>query len=114
MKDVEFNTPLEKVERAAKAAVSVSPLVGTWTACDRHTNGIVRIVIAAKGAGITVQVFGACTPTPCDWGVVDGDAYAANVSATDRNCLHGPVQVQLQDGDSDGASGSRVSDRRNV
>jgi hypothetical protein len=86
MKDAEFNTPLEKVipaERAAKAAVSVSPLVGTWTACDRRTNGIVRIVIAAKGAGITVQVFGACTPTPCDWGVVDGNAYAANVSATD-------------------------------
>jgi hypothetical protein len=99
MKDVEFNTPLEKVERAAKAAVSVSPLVGTWTACDRRTNGIVRIVIAAKGAGITVQVFGACTPTPCDWGVVDGDAYAANVSATeplDHVCLG--LQPQPQSG----------------
>ena len=82
----EFNAPqdLEKEADAKAAAAVVGPasLVGTWTACDGATRGLVRIVIATSGASITVQAFGACTPTPCDWGVVRGLAYAADAAST--------------------------------
>ena len=44
-------------------------------------NDIVKIIIAAAGSGISVQVFGACVPSPCVWGSVPGFAYAANVSS---------------------------------
>ena len=84
----EFNAPADQEHEArahaeAQAAlVGPAPLVGTWNACDSATRGIVRVEIAAAGAGITVHAFGACTPSPCDWGAVPGLSYAENVSAT--------------------------------
>jgi hypothetical protein len=84
----EFNAPSDQVEEARAeeealaAVVGAGALVGTWNACDAATRGLVRVVIAASGSAITVHAFGACTPTPCDWGSVHGLAYAANVSST--------------------------------
>ena len=63
------------------AVVSPTALVGTWTNTNHATNDIVKIIIAAAGSNIKVDVFGACTPTPCNWGSVPGFAYAANVGA---------------------------------
>lgn len=60
--------------------VAATPLVGTWVNCDHNTRGLVRLMIAAVGNEITVHAFGACQPTPCDWGVVNGMIYAANVT----------------------------------
>jgi hypothetical protein len=62
--------------------VSPSQLLGTWTNTNHATNDIVKIIIAAAGAGITVEAFGACSPTPCVWGSVPGFAYAANVCSS--------------------------------
>ncbi len=62
--------------------VAPAPLVGTWMNCDHQTRGMVRLMIAANGNEITVHGFGACSPTPCDWGVVPGLVYAANVTST--------------------------------
>ena len=82
----EFKAPADLAQKAAevRAAAAVGPaaLLGTWNACDGATRGPVKVVIAASGAGITVNVFGACTPTPCDWGKVPGRSYAADVSST--------------------------------
>ncbi len=83
----EFNAPTDLAEgleemRAVGAAIVPGPLVGTWSNCDKATRGLVKVVIAAAGAGITVHAFGACTPTPCDWQIVPGSAYTANVSST--------------------------------
>ena len=79
----EYNTPAQMVEAAATpAAVSPAALIGTWTNIDHATRNIVKIVIAAAGSGISVHGFGACSPTPCDWGSVSGLAYSANVSST--------------------------------
>lgn len=64
------------------AAITPAQLAGTWVNCDHATRGLVRLMIAASGHEITVHGFGACSPTPCDWGVVNGLAYAANVTAT--------------------------------
>lgn len=62
--------------------IAQSPLLGTWVNCDHHTRGLVRLMIAASGKEITVHGFGACSPTPCDWGIVNGQVYAANVTAS--------------------------------
>ena len=56
------------------------PLVGTWMNADHATRNLVRVMIAANGNEITVHAFGACTPTPCDWGQVNGLVYADNVA----------------------------------
>ena len=69
----EFKAPADLIEgreemKAAEVAIASGPLLGTWSNCDQTTRGLVRIVIAASGAGISVHAFGACVPTPCDWG----------------------------------------------
>lgn len=77
----------EKVSAQALAAttgtLSLKNLIGKWHNCDKDTRGVVRVVLGSKGSTLTVQVFGACTPTPCDWGVVAGIAYGESVSATE-------------------------------
>ena len=82
MADVKFNKPHEQVKAGAKAAVAVSPgpLDGTWHNCDKQTRNIVKIVIRSAGDTLLVHAFGACTPTPCDWGEVKGLAYATSVA----------------------------------
>lgn len=81
---IEFLAPAEQLEHELelKAPVGVTPLVGTWTNIDAHTRGIVRAIIAAAGTGINVHLYGACSPTPCDWGAVHGQVYSNNVSGT--------------------------------
>ncbi|HEV7672574.1 MAG TPA: hypothetical protein VGS22_28990 [Thermoanaerobaculia bacterium] len=88
MSDPKFNSPNDTphaakagaVEAEAAAVATAAPLVGTWQACNKATRGIVRVEITEKAGALTVQVFGACTPTPCDWGAVKGLAYATSVS----------------------------------
>jgi hypothetical protein len=87
----EFRAPsdiLEKeVERLKltlpKAAVVVNaqPILGTWVNCDHQTRGLVRLMITASGNEVMIHGFGACSPTPCDWGAVNGLIYADNVTA---------------------------------
>lgn len=63
-------------------AVAPSKLIGTWINCDHATRGLVRLVLAVSGNEITVHGFGACSPTPCDWGMAPGLVYGSNVTAT--------------------------------
>ena len=80
-----FNAPVDlpHKETAAAAVVSPAPLVGHWVNSDPATRGLVKMDITAAGAAITVHAFGACTPTPCDWGAVAGLAYAKDVSSSE-------------------------------
>jgi hypothetical protein len=79
----EFKKPADLLHKAAPEIVAgAGALAGTWNACDHATRNLVRIVIAPAGAEITVHAFGACSPTPCDWGAVPGLVYAADVSST--------------------------------
>lgn len=87
----EFRTPsdiLEKeverlgVSRPLAAAVVATPLAGTWVNCDHQTRGLARLMITPVGREIAVHAFGACSPTPCDWGIVNGLMYADNVTAS--------------------------------
>jgi hypothetical protein len=82
-----FNAP-DDVEHDARANASVavvkglSTLVGTWTACDTDSGGLVQVVIAAVDSGVIVHAIGDCTPTPCDWGRVVGHTYATDIAST--------------------------------
>ncbi|WP_263383482.1 hypothetical protein [Granulicella arctica] len=79
----EFMAPSHLAPEDFKAAsVSAAALIGTWKNVNSATRDLVKIVISASGTGIHVDAFGACSPTPCNWGTVTGLAYASNVSAT--------------------------------
>jgi hypothetical protein len=85
-KPISHNVLIETVEAKVKAekalVLSMNNIVGKWNNCDKQTRGLISVVLSAQGNSLKVQCFGACTPTPCDWGVVAGIAYAENVSAT--------------------------------
>ena len=74
-----FNKPAEKA-RAKSEALTLGSLVGTWVNVNAATRDIVKIVLANSGGSLNVHAFGACSPTPCDWGQVRGQAYAASVA----------------------------------
>ncbi|KAA6457898.1 hypothetical protein DYQ86_21270 [Acidobacteria bacterium AB60] len=73
---------LKLPEAYVPATVSAAPLAGTWVNVDHHTRGLVRLVIAQSGNEITLHGFGACSPSPCDWGIVPGTVYAEGVTGT--------------------------------
>jgi hypothetical protein len=85
----EFNAPLDMLERVAElkkiplplgpVTLNFSEILGTWLNVDKDTRGIPRLEVMASGAALSVHVFGACTPTPCNWGVVPAKAFADNV-----------------------------------
>ena len=79
----EFKAPSQVADDTASPALitSVAPLLGIWKNIDKSTRDLVEIVISGSASSPSVQVYGACSPTPCDWGSVTGIAYAANVSA---------------------------------
>ena len=69
---------------ATPAQAAPSPFVGTWINSDPNTRGIVRLRITQGVHGLGVQVFGACVPTPCDWGLEGLTTYGDNVSDPDH------------------------------
>ncbi len=56
-------------------------LAGTWVNTNHATRNVVDLVVAANDRGITVDGFGACTPTPCQWGRIAGTVFGPDVSA---------------------------------
>ena len=101
MATIHSNTAHEKLTAKAladaKGTLSLKNLVGTCSTCDKNTRNIVRVVLGAKGSSLTVQVFGACSPTPCDWGVVAGIAYGDNVSATEATAFSAVYSFSFKD-----------------
>lgn len=51
------------------AFAKANPFFGNWQNVDPKTKGIVRAVIDA-GAPEGITLYGACHPTPCNWGKV--------------------------------------------
>jgi hypothetical protein len=71
----------------ALATALVSPamaapgdFVGTWVNKNPGTRGITRLVITSAGGNkLSIQVFGQCQPTDCDWGKTNLVTYGLNV-----------------------------------
>jgi hypothetical protein len=71
----------------ARPATPVPPtpsaaLAGTWVNTNHATRNMVDIVVTTSRKGIAVDGFGACTPTPCEFGRIAGTVFGPNVSAT--------------------------------
>jgi hypothetical protein len=62
------------------ASATIGQLLGDWKNVNPNTRDIVRIMITDVGGAVEVHIWGACSPTPCDWGVVRAIPYAPNVS----------------------------------
>lgn len=58
-----------------------SQLVGTWNSTDSNA----KIVIISFFGNLYVRVYGACSPTPCDWGYRWAQVYATSVSQNVAN-----------------------------
>jgi hypothetical protein len=58
-----------------------SALAGTWVNVNHATKSAVAFVVGTSAKGITVDGFGACSPTPCEWGRIAGTVFGPNVSA---------------------------------
>ncbi|MGP0093473.1 MAG: caspase domain-containing protein [Xanthobacteraceae bacterium] len=71
------NTPFASKAQARLAGLA--DLFGDWENTDPATRGIVRLQIADSDGKMQVHAWGACTPSPCDWGAVPAVAYAPNV-----------------------------------
>lgn len=81
---LDFKAPADLIEEVKPAALplpGVAPLTGNWKNVDAHTRGIVRLMINPAKTGINVHLYGACHPTPCDWGAVPGMTYAPDVTS---------------------------------
>jgi hypothetical protein len=63
------------------SAAGLASFVGTWTNNNPATRGIVKIVITLNGSTLMVNPYGACSPTPCNWGTQPATAYAPTVSS---------------------------------
>lgn len=61
--------------------VDPSPLVGTWLNTDKKTRGIAKLALTQDDGVLKVRAFGACDPSPCDWGDVPGLAFSSGVGS---------------------------------
>ena len=68
------------VATAPASFAQIARFAGDWRNITA-SRGIVRIVVTPSGAGANVQVFGSCSPTPCDWGVQPAVIYAPTVAS---------------------------------
>ncbi|HKC28391.1 MAG TPA: hypothetical protein VKB75_10295 [Jatrophihabitans sp.] len=60
-----------------------SVLFGTWVNTNAGSNSVKQVVVSpARIGNVTVDAFGACVPTYCEWGKVPAIVYGANVSST--------------------------------
>ena len=66
---------------ASVSFASLNQFAGKWTNVDKNTRGITTLDIQVNGNDVSVQAWGSCQPTDCDWGRVTGYAYAPNVSS---------------------------------
>lgn len=70
--------------QASPVPPTASPaLYGTWVNVNGSSNSVKQVVVSPTRIGnVSVDAFGACTPTLCEWGKVPAIVYGSNVSST--------------------------------
>lgn len=59
-----------------------SSLLGTWVNTDSGSLNVKQVVVAPlRNGSVSVDAFGACSPTLCEWGKVPAIVYGTDVSA---------------------------------
>ena len=67
----------------APALAAPQDYVGTWVNKNPNTRSVTHFVVRSTGANtLSVQVFGKCHPTDCNWGTVPLVTYGLNVNDT--------------------------------
>lgn len=62
---------------------AASIMFGTWVNTNPSSNSVKQVVVSPTEIGnVTVDAFGACSPTYCEWGKVPAIVYGPSVSAT--------------------------------
>ena len=79
-------TPVSTYPLGAPPALN-GGVFGTWKP-SVVSNNLVKVVIGGTPAAPSVHAYGACSPTPCDWGAVRGITYGATIST-----LRGTTQL---------------------
>lgn len=68
--------------------IDTTPLLGKWVNTNSSTRGILEVVISREGDDLLIQVLGACSQSPCDWGVARADTvYSTSVRSSDPMAL---------------------------
>ena len=57
---------------------------GTWTNVDSETRGMVKFIITQIDSEYNFHGYGACHPTPCDWGTTRLTLYSRSISDTEN------------------------------
>ena len=66
------------------SAKSAERFLGEWQNVDGRTRGLPKLAIVRDPeAGLTIQAWGACHPTDCDWGKVPLQLLGDSISAVD-------------------------------
>ena len=56
---------------------------GNWFNPDPHTRGLVKIEIKGRA----IHPYGTCSPSPCDWGVMEAKPFSAGVDSQETSAL---------------------------
>jgi hypothetical protein len=75
-----FAVPAQASPVPPKASAALS---GTWVNVNSGTHSVKQVVVApSRNGSVSVDAFGSCTPTLCEWGRVPAIVYGTNVSST--------------------------------
>jgi hypothetical protein len=76
---VGFASPAQASPVPPKASTA---LLGTWVNTNASTRSVKQVIITPNRVGnVSVDAFGSCTPTLCEWGSVPANVYGASVSS---------------------------------
>jgi hypothetical protein len=64
---------------AGQASASIASLSGNWVNVAPGGDIPSMQITPAGGTHVHLHVWGACSPTPCDWGQTNGTTYALQV-----------------------------------
>jgi hypothetical protein len=70
---------------ATPAHAAVNDFLGQWRNQNTSTSDVTRVTVTRTGGTLRLNVFGSCTPTDCDWGLVNATAFAATATGDADN-----------------------------
>jgi hypothetical protein len=82
MESLQYVKPEDRVQPPATTgngqALQLDRLLGIWLNTNSSSQGIVKIMIEARGPALIVRALGAGDPSPCDWGETQAEHIYAN------------------------------------
>jgi hypothetical protein len=78
-------------------SVPLSYFDGHWRNVNRDSGGITTLDIRGVDGRVLVHTWGKCEPTDCDWGEVESEPFAPNVSSRDVRSIAIPHKFQRDD-----------------